>query len=167
MTTEHMEELNDQQIVRREKMAALREQGIDPFGKRFERTANSGQLKEKYSELDKEQLHELNETAIIAGRLVTKRGKGKVGFAHLQDREGQIQIYVRKDAVGEENYEIFKKATLVISLVLKGKSCAQTWVNFRLKPLISLTCQKPFVLCLKNSTDFQTLKPSIVNVIWI
>ncbi len=51
-----------------EKMAALREQGIDPFGKRFERTANSGQLTEKYSELDKEQLHELNETAIIAGR---------------------------------------------------------------------------------------------------
>ena len=40
------------------------------------------------------------------------RGKGKVGFAHLQDREGQIQIYVRKDAVGEENYEIFKKADL-------------------------------------------------------
>ena len=40
MSTEHMEELNDQQIVRREKMAALREQGIDPFGKRFERTAN-------------------------------------------------------------------------------------------------------------------------------
>ena len=51
MTTEHMEELNDQQIVRREKMAALREQGIDPFGKRFERTANSGQLKEKYSDI--------------------------------------------------------------------------------------------------------------------
>lgn len=43
MTTEHMEELNDQQIVRREKMAVLREQGIDPFGKRFERTADSGQ----------------------------------------------------------------------------------------------------------------------------
>ena len=121
MTTEHMEELNDQQIVRREKMAALREQGIDPFGKRFERTADSGQLKEKYSELDKEQLHDLNETAIIAGRLVTKRGKGKVGFAHLQDREGQIQIYVRKDAVGEENYEIFKKADLGDFLGVEGE----------------------------------------------
>ena len=121
MTTEHMEELNDQQIVRREKMAALREQGIDPFGKRFERTANSGQLKEKYSELDKEQLHDLNEKAIIAGRLVTKRGKGKVGFAHLQDREGQIQIYVRKDAVGEENYEIFKKADLGDFLGVEGE----------------------------------------------
>ena len=108
MTTEHIEELNDQQIIRREKMAALAEQGIDPFGKRFERTANSAQLKEKYNDKDKEELNELNETAIIAGRLMTKRGKGKVGFAHIQDREGQIQIYVRKDAVGEENYEIFK-----------------------------------------------------------
>ena len=46
MSNQHMEELNDQQIVRREKMAALAEQGIDPFGKRFERTATSGQLKE-------------------------------------------------------------------------------------------------------------------------
>ena len=43
---------------------------------------------------------------------MTKRGKGKVGFAHIQDRDGQIQIYVRKDAVGEENYDIFKKADL-------------------------------------------------------
>ena len=45
MSTEHMEELNDQQIVRREKMAALREQGIDPFGKRFERTQIPQELK--------------------------------------------------------------------------------------------------------------------------
>ena len=124
MSTEHMEELNDQQIVRREKMAALREQGIDPFGKRFERTANSQELKDKYADLDKEQLHDKNETATIAGRLVTKRGKGKVGFAHLQDREGQIQIYVRKDAVGEENYEIFKKADLGDFLGVEGESHA-------------------------------------------
>lgn len=121
MSTEHMEELNDQQIVRREKMAALREQGIDPFGKRFERTANSQELKDKYANLDKEQLHDKNETATIAGRLITKRGKGKVGFAHLQDREGQIQIYVRKDAVGEENYEIFKKADLGDFLGVEGE----------------------------------------------
>ncbi|EPV53437.1 hypothetical protein SAG0350_06980, partial [Streptococcus agalactiae GB00897] len=47
MSNQHIEELNDQQIVRREKMAALTEQGIDPFGKRFERTATSGQLNEK------------------------------------------------------------------------------------------------------------------------
>lgn len=152
MSTEHMEELNDQQIVRREKMAALREQGIDPFGKRFERTANSQELKDKYADLDKEQLHDKNETATIAGRLVTKRGKGKVGFAHLQDREGQIQIYVRKDAVGEENYEIFKKQTLVTSLVSKAKSCVQIWENSLSRLLTSHTCLRLFVLCQRNST---------------
>ena len=121
MSTEHMEELNDQQIVRREKMAALREQGIDPFGKRFERTANSQELKDKYADLDKEQLHDKNETATIAGRLVTKRGKGKVGFAHLQDREGQIQIYVRRMLSVKKTTKSSKKQTLVTSLVSKVK----------------------------------------------
>ena len=121
MTTEHIEELNDQQLIRREKMAALAEQGIDPFGKRFERTADSAQLKEKYSDKTKEELHELAEAATIAGRLMTKRGKGKVGFAHIQDREGQIQIYVRKDTVGEENYQIFKKADIGDFLGIEGE----------------------------------------------
>lgn len=121
MTTEHIEELNDQQLIRREKMAALAEQGIDPFGKRFERTADSAQLKEKYNDKTKEELHELAEIATIAGRLMTKRGKGKVGFAHIQDREGQIQIYVRKDTVGEENYQIFKKADIGDFLGIEGE----------------------------------------------
>ena len=121
MTTEHIEELNDQQLIRREKMAALAEQGIDPFGKRFERTADSAQLKEKYNDKTKKELHELAETATIAGRLMTKRGKGKVGFAHIQDREGQIQIYVRKDTVGEENYQIFKKADIGDFLGIEGE----------------------------------------------
>lgn len=121
MTTEHIEELNDQQLIRREKMTALAEQGIDPFGKRFERTADSAQLKEKYSDKTKEELHELAETTTIAGRLMTKRGKGKVGFAHIQDREGQIQIYVRKDTVGEENYQIFKKADIGDFLGIEGE----------------------------------------------
>ena len=121
MTTEHIEELNDQQLIRREKMTALAEQGIDPFGKRFERTADSAQLKEKYSDKTKEELHELAETATIAGRLMTTRGKGKVGFAHIQDREGQIQIYVRKDTVGEENYQIFKKADIGDFLGIEGE----------------------------------------------
>ncbi|MBP2622950.1 lysine--tRNA ligase [Streptococcus oricebi] len=121
MTTEHSKELNDQQVIRREKMAALAEKGIDPFGKRFERTANSGQLKGLYADKDKDQLHDLGASATIAGRLMTKRGKGKVGFAHIQDRQGQIQIYVRKDEVGEENYEIFKKADLGDFLGIEGE----------------------------------------------
>lgn len=120
MSTEHFEELNDQQIVRREKMTALAEQGIDPFGKRFERTTNSAELKTQYEEKTKEELEELAKTAIIAGRMMTKRGKGKAGFAHIQDREGQIQIYVRQDDIGEENYEIFKKADLGDFIGIEG-----------------------------------------------
>lgn len=112
MSNEYFEELNDQQLVRREKMLALSEKGIDPFGKRFDRTTNSGELKAQYEDKSKEDLAELGVTAVIAGRMMTKRGKGKAGFAHLQDREGQIQIYVRKDDVGEENYELFNKADL-------------------------------------------------------
>ena len=49
---------------------------------------------------------------VIAGRIMTKRGKGKAGFAHIQDLAGQIQIYVRKDAIGDEAYELFNKADL-------------------------------------------------------
>ena len=114
------EGMNDQLIVRREKMASLREQGIDPFGSRFERTHNSQELHEQYEEADKEELHDAGIKASVAGRLMTKRGKGKAGFAHLQDREGQIQIYVRQDAVGEENYQLFKQADLGDFLGIEG-----------------------------------------------
>lgn len=118
---EIIEELNDQMKVRREKMEALRETGIDPFGHRFVRTHNSAELHAEYDENTKEELQEKDLHATIAGRLMTKRGKGKVGFAHLQDREGQIQIYVRKDEVGEENYKIFKQADLGDFLGVEGQ----------------------------------------------
>lgn len=110
--TNQQEELNDQLQVRREKLDHLHEKGIDPFGQRFERTHLSNELHAAYDEFTKEELLEKKETATVAGRMMTKRGKGKVGFAHLQDRKGQIQIYVRKDTVGEEDYEIFKNADL-------------------------------------------------------
>ncbi|HIZ52817.1 lysine--tRNA ligase [Enterococcus eurekensis] len=106
------EELNDQMLVRRQKMEHLQQEGIDPFGQRFDRTHNSAELHELFNQRSKEELKEMALTSSIAGRMVTKRGKGKAGFAHLQDREGRIQIYVRKDQVGDEAYEIFKQADL-------------------------------------------------------
>ena len=109
---ETQEELNDQMVVRRQKMEQLREEGIDPFGQRFERTHQSAELHEVFDPRTKEELAEMALTASIAGRIVTKRGKGKAGFAHLQDREGRIQIYVRQDQVGEAQYEVFKHADL-------------------------------------------------------
>ncbi|MBP1916829.1 lysine--tRNA ligase [Lederbergia galactosidilytica] len=106
------EELNDQLLVRREKMQTLREGGIDPFGKRFERTHNTEIIKNSYDKFSKEELEEKGIEVTLAGRVMTKRGKGKAGFAHIQDLQGQIQIYVRKDSVGEEQYELFKSVDL-------------------------------------------------------
>ena len=72
------EELNDQLIVRREKLHNLREQGIDPFGKRFERTNSTTDLVSLYGEFSKEELEEKEIAVSIAGRIMTKRGKGKL-----------------------------------------------------------------------------------------
>ncbi|MBY0124431.1 lysine--tRNA ligase [Bacillus sp. S/N-304-OC-R1] len=110
--SQNHEELNDQLMVRREKMNSLREKGLDPFGKRFDRSHQSEELLDQYGALEKEELEEKNVSVTIAGRIMTKRGKGKAGFAHIQDLTGQIQIYVRTDAVGEESYEIFDSADL-------------------------------------------------------
>ncbi|MGG3575416.1 lysine--tRNA ligase [Bacillus gobiensis] len=114
-------ELNDQLKVRREKMNELRENGIDPFGFRYERSHQSNELMDSYQELTKEELEEKAIQVTIAGRMMTKRGKGKAGFAHIQDLAGQIQIYVRKDSVGEEAYEIFKTADLGDIIGVSGK----------------------------------------------
>lgn len=106
------EELNDQLMVRREKMNALRERGLDPFGKRFERTHDTAQIAAEFGDLEKEEVDSRNVSVKIAGRLMTKRGKGKAGFAHIKDLTGQIQIYVRQDAVGEEQYSTFDDSDL-------------------------------------------------------
>lgn len=117
----NIEELNDQLLVRRQKMSDIRENGMDPFGSRFERTHLSSEVKAENEQFSKEELEETSREVVIAGRIMTKRGKGKAGFAHIQDLEGQIQIYVRKDAIGEEAYELFNKADLGDIVGVKGK----------------------------------------------
>jgi lysyl-tRNA synthetase, class II len=114
------EELNDQIIVRRQKMQTFRDNGIDPFGARFERTHLSQDIINEYSELSKEELEETPHEVVIAGRIMTKRGKGKAGFAHIQDLKGRIQIYVRKDAIGEDAYGYFNSADLGDIVGVKG-----------------------------------------------
>jgi len=107
------EQLTEQERVRREKLEQLEEQHIDPFGKRFDRNSNTQLLHDAYDQYTKEELAEKDlNTVKIAGRIMTKRGKGKAGFAHIMDQYGQIQIYVRKDMLGEEDFEVFLKADL-------------------------------------------------------
>ncbi|EGQ4107789.1 lysine--tRNA ligase [Staphylococcus pseudintermedius] len=108
------EELNDQMQVRRQKLQELRDLGIDPFGEKFERTGTAETLKAQWDQYAKEELaeKETESHTVIAGRIMTKRGKGKVGFAHIQDLSGQIQIYVRKDQVGDAQFGIWNTADL-------------------------------------------------------
>ncbi len=115
-----MREFSEQELVRREKLDFLRERGLDPFGHRFDVDSNSKEIYEKYGDKTKEELHEVEIPVVIAGRIMTRRRKGKVGFMHIQDKYGQIQIYVRQDVIGEENYEIFKKADLGDIVGIKG-----------------------------------------------
>jgi len=105
-------ELNEQELVRREKMQEMFDAGLDPFGKAFKRTHKASELKESYDAFSKEELEAKAVPVTVAGRIMTKRGKGKAGFSHIQDVSGQIQIYVRKDAIGEEAYAFFNKADI-------------------------------------------------------
>ncbi len=107
-----MDELTEQELVRRNKMEEIRSKGMDPFGQRFDRTHTSAEIKEKYSETTNEEFDANPVEVKVAGRIMTKRGKGKAGFMHIQDRDGQIQIYVKLDNVGEDNYELFDKADI-------------------------------------------------------
>ena len=106
------EKLTEQEKIRRQKMEELREKGIDPFGHAYARTHRSGEIRSEYGECTKEELDEQNVTVRVAGRIMTKRRQGKAGFMHIQDVDGRIQIYVRRDDIGEDAYELFKKSDI-------------------------------------------------------
>lgn len=112
--------LTDQQEVRIAKMNALREQGIDPFGKAFKRTSNTQLIKDEYSEKSAEELESLHAEVSIAGRIMQKRRMGKLGFIHLLDREGKIQVVINKRIIGDEIYELFKASDLGDIIGIKG-----------------------------------------------
>ena len=89
--------------VRREKLAALRAEGRDPFQQtRFDVSHHTQDIKDHFDELEGTEV-------TVGGRLMSKRGMGKVSFCDLQDKSGRIQIYARKDEMDEEEYNRFKK----------------------------------------------------------
>lgn len=106
------EELNELLQVRREKLQTLRNRGVDPFGQKFVRTHSAVEVASQFESFSKEELAEKEAKVIVAGRLMAKRGQGKASFANLQDQSGRVQIYVRLDAVGAEQYETFQTADI-------------------------------------------------------
>ena len=110
----------DQMRVRREKMEELKQAGIEPFGRRFKRDHLAQQIRDEYGQFDKEELNDKGAMVIIAGRMTRKRSSGKAGFADFVDRTGKIQVYARKDMVGDEQYHIFKRADIGDFLGIEG-----------------------------------------------
>ncbi len=110
----------DQMRVRREKMEELKQAGIEPFGRCFKRDHLAQQIRDEYGQFDKEELNDKGAMVIIAGRMTRKRSSGKAGFADFVDRTGKIQVYARKDMVGDEQYHIFKRADIGDFLGIEG-----------------------------------------------
>jgi len=112
---------DENQIVteRREKLAALRQEGV-AFPNDFQRNDYAGQLHASHGEKSKEDLESRPVTVQLAGRMMLKRVMGKASFATLQDMSGRIQIYVSREAVGETAYEAFKRWDLGDILGVSG-----------------------------------------------
>ena len=95
--------VGDQIKVRREKLAQLQAEGHDPFQlTKFVCTSNAEEIKTHFDEME-------GKAVSIAGRMMSKRGMGKVSFCDIQDKTGRIQLYARKDEMDEEDYNRFKK----------------------------------------------------------
>lgn len=125
---EQEQELNELLAVRRNKLNTLRELGFDPFGKKFDRSHHASDILSEYDGMDNEELEKLNVEVSIAGRVMQVRKMGKAGFAHVQDQSGRIQIYVRKDAVSENEYEAFKLLDLGDLVGVRGHEIGRAHV---------------------------------------
>lgn len=97
------QDINQLLKVRREKLAALQENGKDPFQiTKYDVTHHSTEIKNNFAQLE-------GKTVNVAGRIMSKRVMGKASFCNIQDLQGNIQSYVARDSIGEESYADFKK----------------------------------------------------------
>ena len=101
--------------IRREKLKALQDEGRDPFQiTKFDVTHHTQDIKDNFDAME-------GSAVSVAGRLMSKRGMGKVSFCDLQDKTGRIQIYARKDEMDEDNYNRFKKYDIGDIVGVKGE----------------------------------------------
>ena len=145
--------LNDQMQIRREKLAALQAEGRDPFVQtKFDWDADSAAIKADYEAFE-------GKTVRVAGRLMSKRGQGKVMFCDLQDSTGRIQIFVKIDEMGEEEYNRFKKNDIGDIIGVEGEIFkTQTGeVSVRAKSIVLLSKSLlPLPNKFKGLTDRET-----------
>ena len=109
------QDINQLRAVRREKLAQLQAEGRDPFRiVKYEVTNHSQEIRDGYEKL-------AGTTVSVAGRMMSKRVMGKASFCHVQDLQGTIQVYVARDAIGEEPYKDFKKLDVGDIIGVRGE----------------------------------------------
>ena len=114
------QDLNELLQIRRDKLAQLQEAGQDPFRLTSYPVDNhAAPIREKYAALEPEQ--DSGDQVCVAGRMMSKRVMGKASFADLQDKSGSIQLYVRRDLIGDEAYAAFKKLDIGDLIGVKGE----------------------------------------------
>ena len=131
--------VSEQAQIRREKLAALRAEGRDPFViTKYDFDSDSAAIKADYEGYE-------GKTVRIAGRLMSKRGQGKVMFCDLQDNTGRIQLFVKIDELGEEEYNRFKKNDIGDIIGVEGEvfktNTEEISVRATKVPLISKSLQ--------------------------
>ncbi|HAW81060.1 MAG TPA: lysine--tRNA ligase, partial [Balneola sp.] len=101
---------SEQEEIRRDKLTELNKLGVNPYPYSFDVTHSSKQILADESLIRDEESNPESEIVSVAGRVMTRRIMGKAAFFNLQDSKGTIQIYIRRDDVGVENYNtVFKK----------------------------------------------------------
>lgn len=108
-----MEDLNQLVEIRKEKIEKLKEMGFNPFPYLFERTHQSQEIKDNFDNLEGKEV-------AVAGRIMAIRAMGKASFCHIQDMTGRIQLYIQRDSVGEDVYQMFKILDIGDHIGIKG-----------------------------------------------
>lgn len=107
--------LNDQMLIRREKLEKIRALGVEPYGQRFDWDHHAADIRKEAETLEKEETH-----VRIAGRIMIRRGQGKTAFCVLRDQSGDIQVYFKRDELPENEWALFKLVDIGDILGIEG-----------------------------------------------
>ena len=146
------QKLNDQELVRREKIEKLKELGVDPWGTKFLRTDTSATCKEKAQGKTNEELESNPINVTVAGRIMSLRKMGKASFLNIQDKDGRLQGYISIDSVGEKSYEVFKICDIGDIVGLHGRLMLTRTGEITLRVDEFTFYQNHSKFCQKNST---------------
>lgn len=107
--------LNDQMLIRREKLEKIRALGVEPYGQKFDWDHHAADIRKEAETLEKEETH-----VRIAGRIMIRRGQGKTAFCVLRDQSGDIQVYFKRDELPENEWALFKLVDIGDILGIEG-----------------------------------------------